>query len=235
MGQDIDAINDRCMRYIAWATLERIKDLSKCLMLYRKIQYTRLGTRMSTRLRNQTQKHSNVLNLCLKKYDVYCSGIKNVDRTVYPQLDFNTVTNPDSLFWLSGTVSISLKHDIVDTYVRLKLSREEIIYTRSEMENVVRYFGTKSFRLQRAAEDISKSAEPDLYARGVITLMLQEAARIQRKSKSSAELFMNVDPARYNEILQEALQGSHGGTSFELPQHIDELISHLKACTVIDT
>ena len=30
--------------------------------------------------------------------------------------------------WLSGTVSIFMKHDIINMYVRLKLSRQEISY-----------------------------------------------------------------------------------------------------------
>ena len=48
-----------------------------------------------------------------------------------------------------------MKHDIINTNVRLKLSREEISYTRIDIENVVRYFGSKtSYELPQHIDEL---------------------------------------------------------------------------------
>lgn len=130
------------------------------------------GQKIAKKMSKQITKQTSTINNIVKKVNNARSVIDSSSGPV----DISDVLKPDGSFWKSAkmyneSIPSDVKHEVIQNYLLLERSKEEITLLNCDVGNMVDYYHTQESIFTTKIIQLVKNEVPSLYNRGCISLL----------------------------------------------------------------
>lgn len=129
------------------------------------------GQKVAKKVSSQISSETKVLRSLMEDYNT-CQSVGE-----YQPIAFDEALDPTSIecrlqalgVWCQGTVNPE-KRDIMDSYLMLCRSKEDLCMLKEEAQNILTFYETRRNSLLKVLEEV-KSAADNYYSRGITSLL----------------------------------------------------------------
>ena len=149
------------------------------------------GQKIAKKLSVQISKETKKIESLLPEYNA-CQVVIGGDSA--PLLLLEEALDPSLLAAVlkpNSSLPFDSKRELIDAYIMMKRSSEEISMLDTEMENTTQYYLDRKNTLQKLLESFSQRG--DAFGRGAVALLQDVYLKVDRKITERTELFAVTD------------------------------------------